>query len=272
MDDNLKQEIKENLEASIRKFFKGKKVKTTHVLDNIFPAERRIRSLIGGLETSMGTTVWEPLAKTLARNNGFQIIEENILRPEPFPDLIGRELDSLRTQRETNTLSTYECKNRLKTAAVKVNKINNNLQYVSPPPGNGVDIYLSKDDKEYAFDIKTTGPNKGDFKKFNIQLLEWYAYRLCRNPDANFEARIIIPFNPNKKDWYEHNKSKIPPLNPSEDIWVKNEFWDFCSGHNSTWNEILQIFVQLGNENFGKEFEDIFYQKKQETEQMDLEL
>ena len=259
MDNNLKQEIKQHLKASIRKFFKGKEVKTNHVLDHIFPAERRIRSLIGGLETSMGTTVWEPLAKTLARNNGFQVIEQNILEPKPFPDLIYQEMNSLDTQRKNNTLSTNECKKRLRSAALQVKKLNNNLKYISPSPGNGVDIYLSKQGKEYAFDLKTTSPNKGDFKKFNTQLLEWYAYRLCRDPDVDFEARIIIPFNPNDKDWYEKNKNKIPPLNPREDLWVENEFWDFCSGHKDTWNEILKIFIQLGNENFGKEFEDIFY-------------
>lgn len=261
MDSNLKEEIKQNLKASIQKFFKGRKVKTTHVLDHIFPEERRIRSLIGGLETSMGTTVWEPLAKTLARNNGFQVIEQNILKPEQFPDLVYQELNFLKTDRENNTLSTKECKKRLISAASQVKKSNNNLKYTSPPAGNGVDIYLLKEGKEYAFDLKTTSPNKGDFKKFNIQLLEWYAHRLCRDPDVEFEARIIIPFNPNDKDWYEYNKSKIPPLSPSEDLWVENEFWDFCSGDKNTWDEILRIFIQLGNENFGKEFEDIFYHK-----------
>ena len=259
MDNNLKEEIKQSLKASIRKFFKGKEVKKKHVLDHVFPAERRIRSLIGGLETSMGTTVWEPLAKTLARNNGFQVIEQNILKPEPFPELIKKEMDSLKDYRETNILSTKECKKRLTSAALQVKKLNNSLKYISPPAGNGVDIYLLKQGKEYAFDLKTTSPNKGDFRKFNTQLLEWYTYRLCRDPDVEFEARIIIPFNPNDKDWYEHNKSKISPLSPREDLWVENEFWDFCSGYQDTWNEILKIFIQLGNENFGKEFEDIFY-------------
>ena len=71
MDHTVKQQIKENLKNSIRNFFKKKEVKNYQVLDDIFPNERRIRSLIGGLETSLGTTFWEPIAKTLAKLNGF---------------------------------------------------------------------------------------------------------------------------------------------------------------------------------------------------------
>ncbi|MFN7503737.1 MAG: TdeIII family type II restriction endonuclease, partial [Dolichospermum sp.] len=62
---------------------------------------------------------------------------------------------------------------------------------------------------EYIFDIKTTQSNQGDFKKFNKQMLEWYAYRLAKHPDANLEARIAIPFNPFKKSWYEEKKSML---------------------------------------------------------------
>lgn len=52
MNQNIKIKIKETLKTSLRNFFKNRKVKTFHVLDYIFPVERRIRSLIGGLETS----------------------------------------------------------------------------------------------------------------------------------------------------------------------------------------------------------------------------
>ena len=47
MNHTVKQQIKENLKNSIRNFFKDKEVKNYQVLDDIFPNERRIRSLIG---------------------------------------------------------------------------------------------------------------------------------------------------------------------------------------------------------------------------------
>jgi hypothetical protein len=113
MDENIKHRIKENLKNSVRVFFKNrrnKKVKNYQVLDDIFPNERRIRSLIGGLETSLGTTFWEPIAKTLAEVNGFEIITEKILRPQPFPQEFANELNKLISERENkanrNVIST----------------------------------------------------------------------------------------------------------------------------------------------------------------------
>jgi hypothetical protein len=64
------------IQESITNFFQGKVVKVEHVLDLIFPRERRIRSLIGGLETSLGTRLWEPLAKTFAEQGGFSVLDE----------------------------------------------------------------------------------------------------------------------------------------------------------------------------------------------------
>ena len=135
------------------------------------------------------------------------------------------------------------------------------IKYTSPPSGTGVDIHFSKNCIEYIFDIKTTQPNQSGFKGFNKQILEWYAYRFAKNPNANLEARIAIPFNPFKKSWYEKQKSMLSssPLDITQDIWVENEFWDFCSGKENTFEELQSLFVELGQENFAEEFRDIFY-------------
>lgn len=261
MDKSLKFKIKQSLKTAIKNFFKNQKPESFHVLNYIFPRERRIRSLIGGLETSMGTTVWEPIARTLAESNKYeqlQVIAPKLLMPAPFPKKLQNELNKLIHERQARFLSTEECINRLKEAALKANI--NNLQYINPPSGTGVDIYfLSNKGIEYAFDIKTSQSNKGDFKKFNTQLLEWYAYRFSKNPDVNFKARIAIPFNPFNKDWYVQQKLKIsPPLDQTKDIWVEDEFWDFCSGDSNTWESIKQVFIELGEENFGGEFQKLF--------------
>lgn len=201
MDDYIKQKIKENLKISIRRFFNNKKLKNYQVLDDIFPKERRIPSLIGGLETSLGTTFWEPISKTLAEINRFQIIQDKILVPTPFPPALQNELDKLVYERENKPnnrrVSTEESIERLKNAAAKTNPQDIAAYiYISPPSGTGVDIHLFKDGIEYLFDIKTAQPNQGDFKKFNKQMLQWYAYRLAKNINAKLEARIAIPFNP----------------------------------------------------------------------------
>ena len=68
--------VRITIQESITNFFQGKTVKVEHVLDLIFPRERRIRSLIGGLETSLGTRLWEPLAKAFAEQGGFSVLDE----------------------------------------------------------------------------------------------------------------------------------------------------------------------------------------------------
>jgi len=174
MDDYIKQKIKENLKISIRRFFNNKKLKNYQVLDDIFPKERRIPSLIGGLETSLGTTFWEPISKTLAEINRFQIIQDKILVPTPFPPALQNELDKLVYERENKPnnrrVSTEESIERLKNAAAKTNPQDIAAYiYISPPSGTGVDIHLFKDGIEYLFDIKTAQPNQGDFKMIGMK-------------------------------------------------------------------------------------------------------
>ncbi|HLP92277.1 MAG TPA: TdeIII family type II restriction endonuclease [Nostocaceae cyanobacterium] len=266
MDNQTKQKIKEVLKTSIRNFFKArknKKEKIYQVLDDIFPNERRIRSLIGGLETSLGTTFWEPISETLAESNGFEIVTTQILLPQPFPRELQVELDNLineRAKKPNGRVSTAECIQRLKNVASRTNP-QEIVKYISPPPGTGVDIYFKKDGIEYVFDIKTPQANQGAFGGFNKQMLEWYAYRLAADPNANLEARIAIPFNPFQKNWYEEQKSKLSssPLDISQDIWVEDEFWDFCSGEKNTFAQLKSLFMELGEENFAAEFNDIFY-------------
>jgi hypothetical protein len=35
------------------------------------------------------------------------------------------------------------------------------------------------------------------------------------------------------------------PLEENHDIWVENEFWDFCSGKINTWSLIKEAFIDL---------------------------
>jgi hypothetical protein len=84
MDFETQQQIKQTLKTSISRYLQRQKGKPRkfHVLNYSFPTERHIRSLIGGLETSLGTTVWEPIARTLAECNGFTVCNpKQLLKP-----------------------------------------------------------------------------------------------------------------------------------------------------------------------------------------------
>ncbi len=81
------------IRTGINQYLESKRdeVVNYHVLQEIFPVERRIRSIIGGLETSFGTKVWEPLAKQIAQQNGFKIYnEKKFEKPANLPEKIEK--------------------------------------------------------------------------------------------------------------------------------------------------------------------------------------
>lgn len=257
MDSSFPEEIKQNLKNSLRKYVSHFKYKKIQPLDLLIPKERKIRSVVGGLETSMGTTVWEPVAKTLAGLNHFEIIEDKILRPDPFPRELANELSVLITLRENKKtwISTEKCINRIRDVCRKINK--DKIKYVLPAAGTGVDIRLRKQGKEYAFDTKTVQPNLGSIKSFNKQLLEWYAYLLCEDPDLDIYCKIAYPYNPYKNDFWLHPPHNRDILEPHVDAIVGNEFWDFLSGLTNTYELIIGIFIELHKEGFGQELSEL---------------
>ena len=76
----VKTVVKDTVKASIREFARKslKKKQKFQILDLIIPRERKIRSIVGGMETSLGTTLWEPLAKALSSQNGFEVVEDKL--------------------------------------------------------------------------------------------------------------------------------------------------------------------------------------------------
>ena len=106
----MKELIKSTVEKSIEDFFEGKEVKVTHVLDLIFPKERRIRSLIGGLETSLGTRVWEPLAKAFAKHNNFNLLCEKTLNSQVpvIPEALRHFIDDLKSEKQKDPSITHQ--------------------------------------------------------------------------------------------------------------------------------------------------------------------
>ncbi len=253
MDKKLREELKQNLKNSLTKYVSNFEYTSIQPLDLLIPKERKIRSVVGGLETSMGTTVWEPVAKTLAGMNKFEIIKEKILKPDPFPEELAVELGTLITLRENKDtwISAKECVIRLKNICKKIDR--SKIKYISPSAGTGVDMRFKKDGVEYAYDTKTVQPNVGSIKSFNKEILEWYAYRICKDPDVNIECKIAYPYNPYTNDFWSHAPNNSGILQPGIDAVVENQFWDFLSGLKNTYQLITGIFKELNDEGFGKE-------------------
>jgi hypothetical protein len=257
MDTDVREKIKQSLKTSLLKYMTNFKYTKIHPLDLLIPKERKIRSAVGGLETSMGTTVWEPLARNLASLNGFEVVQEKILKPKPMPEALAIELGSLIALRENKEtwISAIECAQRLKDVCSSIDR--SGLTYVRPPSGTGVDVLLKKAGRYYAFDTKTVQPNLGSIKSFNKQILEWYAYSICKDQDIDIRCMIAYPYNPNNGDFWSYTPHTSGVLEPSVDALAENEFWDFISGIPNTYQVIKDVLVELNDEGFGAELSSL---------------
>jgi len=258
---DIKAITKDVASTAITKFFHKREVKTVHVLDKIFPKQRRIRSLIGGLETSFGIKMWETLAKIFAEKNGFEILNEKEFNKNQVPLKIPSELyaclDKWKHQREEYegiALDGYleELKELIHNTDLT------HISYGKMPKGEGLDVWIRKDNSEFLFDIKTNQINAGGGPKYNELIMRWYLYRLINNADIDIKCQIAFPFNPYPTDFWATTKDKATPLIPSQDALVENEFWDFLSGQKGTWDQMMLGFDELRDEGFGAQFEDIF--------------
>ncbi|MFW3383491.1 TdeIII family type II restriction endonuclease [Aliarcobacter butzleri] len=259
MDNNISKIIRTTIENSITKYFKNKKVKTTHFLDELFPKERRIRSIMGGLETSLGTQLWEPLANAFAKYNGFEIkdVKKFNEKVPVLPDNITNLIANWEKQKNVNpSLSHKVFINELRKSLDSIDY--NNLSFQKIPKGEGIDIWISKNNIEYMYDIKTNQINAGSGPKFNRNILNWYAYRLIMDSSINLECKLAFPFNPHNENFWLKEKGKISPLIPQEEAVVGDEFWNFLLGKENSTQLIFDSFKILGKEGFANKFNDIF--------------
>lgn len=262
---DLEVQIEETLKKCISEYFKNKKVNTKHPLDYIFPKERRIFSIIHGLQTSIGTQLWEPLALMFARLNNYEILDIKKFNQEvpiPPPDLTNK-IDNFLNLKEEQNLSNddiaLELRNYIKHQKYK------NLKYSKKiKKSHGVDIWLKKNQIELLIDIKTTQLNAGSGLKLNQNLLYWYVYRLLEELDANINCIIAFPFNPygtNNDIYWQKEEGKVKPLIKNKEALLADDFWDLLSGVSGTTEIIFHVFRKLGKEKFGSQFDDIFEEK-----------
>jgi hypothetical protein len=255
----IKQTVKNSILSFVKKNLKKKP--SFQVLDLIIPKERKIRSTVGGLETSLGTTLWEPLAKALAKENGFEIITEKLQAPSNMPSSLNNMMQTILDSRKKID-GSYDAK----SSHSEIKKIcqqflKRKIDGFEPAPkGFGVDIWLRKGNVNYFFDTKTVQPNLGTLTKCMEQVLYWYAYFYAKYPSGKAVARIVFPYNPHDGDFWNKIMGKGKPLERNEEAWVENEFWDFCSGLKGTYSIIREAFIELeSSKELEKELVGIFY-------------
>ena len=205
-------------------------------------------SFIQSLNTTFGTSIYEPVAKELAMGNFKEIFSQyvlgNIITQEAQNE-IQKIMNDLSIGGDVNKLDETE---RIRCVAQKgeINK----LKTVK------VDLYLkSFNDEVFMFDLKTVKPNKGDFISYKRNMLEWLAIYFYQNPKAKLNTIISIPYNPYEPAPYKRWTMK-GMLDLKNEVKVAEEFWNFLAGEG-TYYFLLDCFEQAGIE-LRQEIEDYF--------------
>jgi len=197
-------------------------------------------SFIHSLNTSFGTSIFEPVALSLASSRfasaesqqtaGGQISSEAHNVIQNIMDGLATANTSPNKPEEINAIRSV-CRNG-EMRNVKLTKVDIKL--------------VAQNGTIYLFDLKTAKPNAGGFKEFKRTLLEWIASSLAENPDTDIQSLIAIPYNPYEPKPY--NRWTIRGmLDLDNELKVAEEFWDFIGGEGA-YQDLLDTFEKVGIE------------------------
>ncbi len=196
-------------------------------------------SFIHSLNTTFGTSIFEPVAVTLASLN-FVDAQRQLVVGNSISELAQNEI-----QRIMNELTIGNNPNKIDEIE-RIRKVCN-LGKMNEFKTVKVDLFLkSKDGTIHLFDLKTAKPNISNFKDFKRTLLEWVAIYLSHDPDANVHSYIAIPYNPYEPRPYERWTLK-GMLDLDAELKVAEEFWGFLGGENA-YSDLLDCFERVGIE------------------------
>jgi len=194
-------------------------------------------SFIQSLNTTFGTSIFEPVAETLASLR-FPFAKKQFVVGDTISEQAQIEIQHIMNELSTgkNPNKTEEIERIRKVATSgKVNK----LKTVK------IDLFVMDDDGTvHLFDLKTVKPNTGQFKDFKRTLLEWIAIYLSKHPNANIHSYIAIPYNPYEPQPYERWTLK-GMLDLDKELKVAEEFWDFLGGKGA-YSGLLDCFERVG--------------------------
>jgi len=196
-------------------------------------------SFIHSLNTTFGTSIFEPVAETLASLR-FPIAQKQFVVGNTISERAQIEIQHIMNELTIGkTPNKTEEVERIRKVAASGKM--NNLKTVK------VDLYVKDNDEiVYLFDLKTVKPNLSNFKDFKRTLLEWVAIYLSKHPDSNIHSYIAIPYNPYEPKPYERWTLK-GMLDLDNELKVAEEFWDFLGGEGS-YLELLDCFEKVGVE------------------------
>jgi len=237
-----KNKIAETIKNCLREKFKNYKPETIHMPFHyhLLGKDRMaLFSFIQSLNTTFGTSIYEPVAKELAKTRFKEIYIQyklgNVITQGAQNEIqkimnnlsVGGNVDKIFETEKIRKVSQSGKQNKLKSVKV--------------------DLFLvSKQDEVFMFDLKTVKPNKGDFISYKRNMLEWLAVYFYQYPTTKVNTLIAIPYNPYEPQQYARWTMK-GMLDLKREVVVAGEFWDFLGGKGA-YTDLLDCFEQAGIE------------------------
>lgn len=194
-------------------------------------------SFIQSLNTTFGTSIFEPVAVALAKNK-FAKAQSQYFVGDKISESCQKTIQDIINNLTVGTLPNKNKEIELIRESVNTVKINN-IKTVK------ADLFLEDEQGvQYLIDLKTAKPNISNFKDFKRTLLEWVGIALTNNPNLEINTLIAIPYNPYEPQPYERWTIK-GMLDDKYELMVGKEFWDFIGG-DGAYEEILDCFESAG--------------------------
>ena len=246
------------IKLSFFNYFLGREeTETKHaVLAAFFPAESVIGSAIVGIATSLGS-FWEKLASTIASENGFQVLnpKTDFFQPTHIPTQISALITNHHQRRmvANANIKMGEFVADLQTLISSLN-IPSNSSFQTLEKGSGLDLLLQKNNTLYAYDLKTVQMNASGGGLYSERIMKWTAYdaiyQKSKGVNHLFNGHIVIPYDPHaQSNWWDHFAGRVYPLDKS-DLKLCNDFWDFMSGVENSFQYIKIAIDNLVNQGF----------------------
>jgi len=248
-DELIKETVKSVVISSFDSWKENKLKKgidTEHViLEIIAPKERLIATIIQSLQTSLGQKLWEKLTKELAKLNSFEVCDKkDFFKPktEHFKYIIEKWKTK---QKKNKNINLEDYVKELKKEIKKYKKKSKETKKIKIPKGDGLDVWLKKDNINYLLEIKSPHINAGNGNDFSHKLMKQYFYHLFWNPESKVKAQLAIPYNPFNEPYEKAEKGRISPLIKNEDYLVDNDFWKFITGNKNSMKLLKEAIIEL---------------------------
>jgi type II restriction enzyme len=193
-------------------------------------------SFIQSLNTTFGTSIFEPAAVALAKSRFKKVKSQYIVGNQIFNNCQHK------IQEIINDLTINPKPDKAQEITSLKNSLQGSINTLKPAK---VDLFVeTSSGEQYLFDLKTVKPNKGDFQKFKQTLLEWAGIALTSDKNLEIHTLISIPYNPYEPQPYQR-WTMAGMLDIKHELMVAEEFWDFLGGKGA-YNELLDCFEEAG--------------------------